>query len=221
MPLEQVIFVLRIFINKLCNVEKRYIKITEWLVEAVLYQANDINKNFKLLKKSIEDGDAVTFKYLNAWNPHNKPNPKNYKSLSVEIFTIGQHKDTGNLIARGFLTAGKSSRNNPIKWRTFLLSNIRDVRILPRKARVVRSLYHSPDQKMSKIFSDLINYYTPSGFSDKFVKRTKPPVEKGQVKSTRIMGTPEKEKSFNKKKSMFQQPQKPTDSQEGEFEEDL
>lgn len=202
--------------------EKRYITITQWLTEAVLYQQNDINKNYSLLRQSIENGDAVTFKYLNAWSPHNKPNPKNYKSLSVEIFTIGQHKDTGNLIARGFLTAGKSSRNNPIKWRTFLLSNIKDVRILPRKARVVRSLYHSPDQKMSKIFSDLINYYVPSNVANKFVKRTTKPVEKGQVKSTRIMGTPEKEKSFNKNKTMFKpKPPTPTDSQEGDFEEEL
>lgn len=202
--------------------EKRYITITQWLTEAVLYQQNDINKNYSLLRQSIENGDAVTFKYLNAWSPHNKPNPKNYKSLSVEIFTIGQHKDTGNLIARGFLTAGKSSRNNPIKWRTFLLSNIKDVRILPRKARVVRSLYHSPDQKMSKIFSDLINYYVPSNVANKFVKRTTKPVEKGQVKSTRIMGTPEKEKSFNKNKTMFKpKSPTPTDSQEGDFEEEL
>lgn len=185
-----------------------------------------MKKNYELLKKSIEEGDAVTFRYLNAWEPHNKPKPSNYKNLSVEIFTIGEHKDTGNLIARGFLTGGKSNRNNPVKWRTYLLSNMKDVRILPRKARYVRSLYHSPDQKMSTIFVDLINYYVPSDVRSTFIKRTKKPVEKGQVKSTRIMGTPEKEKSFNKNKtinkpkSIFSPPDKDelSDEEEGNFE---
>ena len=199
------------------------VKIENILKEVIKYQTNDINKNFKLLKDSIENGNAVTFKYLNAWSPHNSPNPDNYKSLAVEIFTIGKHKTSGNVLARGFLTAGKSNRNQPIKWRTFLLSNMKDVRILDRKARVVRSLYHSPDQDFSEIFSDLIDYYVPSDARNKFVKRTKK-VDKSQVKSTRIMGQREEDKSFNKNKSIFKTPKAVeinTDDEEGDFEDGL
>ena len=204
------------------------IKVSDWLKEVVIYKQNDIKKNYELLKKSVEDGDAVTFKYVNAWEPHNQPNPENNKSLSAEIFTIGEHKSTGNLIARGFLTAGKSNRNNPIKWRTFLLSNMKDVRILPRKARLVRSLYHSPDQKMSKIFVDLINYYVPSMASDKFKKRTDKYQKQGQVKSTRIMGKREEDKSFNQNKTINKKPvsifsppkeEQIEDEEEGSFED--
>lgn len=130
--------------------------LTEWTQPK--YEANNVQKNFEIIKKSIQTGGVIEFYYLNVDGL-----PKNqYRIRFVEPFDLGVNAK-GNMILSGYWVAKFSKSGNIPKWRSYSLSNIKQLRIVPRKQRIVRDLWAGGTNKlMTKVLVSIADYFKPT-----------------------------------------------------------
>ena len=69
----------------------------------------------------------------------------------VEPFTLGYHKDTGNLVLSAYRVGGYSKSHNEPPWRLYIVADIRDLLLTDREALSYRNGYNSRDSRMSRI----------------------------------------------------------------------
>jgi hypothetical protein len=69
----------------------------------------------------------------------------------VEPFTLGVHKDTGNLVLSAYRVGGYTKSNNDPPWRLYIVADIRDLSLTDREALAYRNGYNSRDSRMSRI----------------------------------------------------------------------
>jgi hypothetical protein len=173
--------------------------LTEWAEPK--YEQNNVQKNFDIIKKSIETGGVIECYYLNVDGL-----PKGlYRRRLIEPFELGLNKK-GNMILSGYWVAQFSKSGNVPKWRTYSLSNLKQIRIVPRKQRIVRDLWANGTHKlMTKVLVSIADYFKPKNgkrLPNKFRQEKQKQVVQQKIKDT---------------KSKYVEPEvEPT----GEFEED-
>lgn len=69
----------------------------------------------------------------------------------VEPFTLGVHKDTGNLVLSAYRVGGYSKSQNDPPWRLYIVESISGLSLISGKAQSYRSGYNPGDSRMSKI----------------------------------------------------------------------
>jgi len=69
----------------------------------------------------------------------------------VEPYTMGYHKDTGNLVLSAFQTYGFSRGNHLPKWRLFLITEMRNVKELPAPPFNLRFGFNPRDRRLMRI----------------------------------------------------------------------
>jgi hypothetical protein len=69
----------------------------------------------------------------------------------VEPYTMGYHKDTGNLVLSAFQTYGFSRGNHLPKWRLFLITEMRNIKELPAPAFNLRFGFNPRDKRLMRI----------------------------------------------------------------------
>jgi predicted DNA-binding transcriptional regulator YafY len=69
----------------------------------------------------------------------------------VEPYTLGYHKDTGNLVLSAFQTQGFSRGNHIPKWRLFLITNMGNVKELEAPAFNLRFGFNPRDKRLMRI----------------------------------------------------------------------
>lgn len=115
---------------------------------------NNEKKNFDILKKSIETLSAITCYYKNAWVNGEKVT---YFKRDFEPFQIlRNHK--GHLLVLGYFTNGYTQWNQMPPFRTYLLSQFRQMRIVSRKTRIVRPDFKGGSFKNMQVVVDIMDY---------------------------------------------------------------
>ena len=167
------------------------------------YEANNVQKNFDIIKKSIETGGVIDFYYLNVDGL-----PKNqYRFRTVEAFDLGMNAK-GNMLLSGYWVARFSKSGNIPRWRCYVLSNMKQIRIIPRKQRVVRDLWAGGTNKlMTKVLVSIADYFKPKN------------MKKDTEQLNKAKRAKKQQDIVNQKleKSKFQEPEP---DQTGDFEED-
>ncbi len=69
----------------------------------------------------------------------------------VEPFTLGYHKDTGNLVLSAYRVGGFSKSNSEPPWRLFVVNEISGLSLTNRQAASNRAGYNPNDKRMSSI----------------------------------------------------------------------
>ncbi len=69
----------------------------------------------------------------------------------VEPFTLGYHKDTGNLVLSAYRVGGFSKSQNDPPWRLYIVDDIRNLSFSNRQAESYRNGYNPNDSRMSSI----------------------------------------------------------------------
>ena len=167
------------------------------------YEANNVQKNFDIIKKSIETGGVIEFYYLNVDGL-----PKGqYRFRTVEPFELGVNKK-GNIVLSGYWVARYSKSGNIPKWRLYVLNNVKQLRIIPRRQRIVRDLWAGGTHKlMTKVLVSIADYFKP--------KNTKKDME--QINKEKRYKKAQDAIDKKLEKAKFKEPDpEPT----GEFEED-
>ncbi len=70
----------------------------------------------------------------------------------VEPFTLGRHKDTGNLVLRAFWIGGYSESQKTPHWRLYTVNKMYNIQITERPAAAHRIGYNSDDSHMITIY---------------------------------------------------------------------
>jgi hypothetical protein len=69
----------------------------------------------------------------------------------VEPFTLGYHKDTGNLVLSAYRVGGFSKSQNDPPWRLYIVDDIRNLSFSNIQAESYRKGYNPNDSRMSSI----------------------------------------------------------------------
>jgi hypothetical protein len=190
--------------------------LNEWASdEQLTFLDNDVTKNFNTLKKIISEANVCQFMY---YNRDGLPRGL-YRKRTVEPNELAQNNGTKRIILSGFLTADFTKRNHIPRERFYLLSNMKNIRTIVRKNRVVRPTWAGGSINGYKVLVSIATYFKATNKRDtvKTIKK-----QSGDLKiptATKFGIKPEP------KKSMFQPPieNKPIDSEdedESGFEED-
>ena len=164
---------------------------------------NNEKKNFDILKKSIETLSAIECYYKNAWV---NGETVNYRKRQFEPFQILRNSK-GNLLVLGYFTAGYTQWNQQPPMRTYLLKQFRQIRIVPRKTRIVRPDYDGGQFKGMDVLVDILDY-----------ARIKNPKNQKMVSNIPKNKDVKRNDLNTKEKSKYQEPEK--EESTGEFEED-
>ena len=69
----------------------------------------------------------------------------------VEPFTLGYHKDTGNLVFSAYRVGGYTKSHSEPPWRLYKVNQMSEIGITNQKAATFRSDYNPNDSRMSQI----------------------------------------------------------------------
>ncbi|NLD48279.1 MAG: WYL domain-containing protein [Clostridiaceae bacterium] len=69
----------------------------------------------------------------------------------IEPFTLGYHKDTGNLVLSGYRVGGYTKSHSEPPWRLFKVNQMSGIGITDQKAATFRDDYNPNDSRMSQI----------------------------------------------------------------------
>jgi len=69
----------------------------------------------------------------------------------VEPFTLGNHKDTGNLVLSAFRIGGYSKSANEPQWRLYIVNEMQNLSSTNQRAMATRPGYNPNDSRMSTI----------------------------------------------------------------------
>jgi hypothetical protein len=69
----------------------------------------------------------------------------------VEPFTLGYHKDTGNLVLSAYRVGGFSKSQSDTPWRLYIIDDIRNLSLSNSQAKSYRKGYNPSDSRMSSI----------------------------------------------------------------------
>lgn len=115
---------------------------------------NNEKKNFDILKKSIETLSAIDCYYKNAWV--NGEKVKYFRRNFEPFMLLKNHK--GHILVLGYFTNGYTQWNQPIKFRTYLISQFRQIRIVPRKTRIARPEFDPSGFKNMEVLVNIMTY---------------------------------------------------------------
>ena len=174
--------------------------LTEWAEPK--YEANNVSKNFDIIKKSIETGGVIEFYYLNVDGL-----PKGqYRKRVCESFELAVNKKDNIILSGWWVAQFSKSGKVPIRWREYLLSNMKQIRIIPRKQRIVRDLWAGGTHKnMKKILVSIADYFKPKN---------------GKTLPNKFRQEKQKQDVTNRVKEKKPKFVEPEPEQTGDFEED-
>jgi hypothetical protein len=132
-----------------------------------------------------------------------------YKKRGIEPYEICERK--GRIFLSGYIFSLFTLSNNQPLWRTYLLSNMKDVRQIKRKyPRVVRPLWKGGTFKGAKVLVSISNYFKTSKVKGK---------TKDEVDANNELPDEKRVKNVYQKlkKSVYQPPNE--DSEEGDFDD--
>jgi hypothetical protein len=116
--------------------------------------SNNEKKNFDILKKSIESLSAIDCYYKNAWVNGEKVT---YHRRIFEPFQIlKNHK--GHLLVLGYFVSGYTQWNQQPPFKTYKLGQFRQLRVVPRKTRIVRPDFKGGSFKGMQVLVDIMDY---------------------------------------------------------------
>lgn len=69
----------------------------------------------------------------------------------VEPFTLGYHKDTGNLVLSAYRVGGFSKSHSDPPWRLYIVGDINNLSLTGKQAESYRQGFNPRDSRMSSI----------------------------------------------------------------------
>jgi hypothetical protein len=152
------------------------------------YEQNNVQKNFDIIKKSIETGGVIEFYYLNVDGL-----PKGqYRKRVCEGYELAVNKKDNIILSGWWVAQFSKSGKVPVRWREYLLSNMKQIRIIPRKQRIVRDLWAGGTHKnMKKVLVSISDYFKPKNIKkdmelinkEKRIKKAQDVIDKKLQKS--------------------------------------
>jgi hypothetical protein len=171
--------------------------LNEWASdEQLTFLDNDVTKNFNTFKRIITNLNVAEFMY---YNRDGLPRGL-YRKRTAEPFEISRNNKTKRVIMSGYIVSNFTKSNNVPYWRFYLLCNVKNIKEIKRKTRVVRPLWAGGSIKGHSVLFTIASVYKPTNKRDtvKTIKK-----QSGDVKiptATKFGTKPEP------KKSMYQPP---------------
>lgn len=114
----------------------------------------DVAKNLELCKEAIRTASNLRFRYFGHLR-------------ETEIFSVGTHKMSGNLVMAAWHIYGFSFSQDKPQWRLYRLDRMEETKIIRVTQRRNRPNYNPNDSRMSQVISTMADYFT-TGEKDNF-----------------------------------------------------
>jgi predicted DNA-binding transcriptional regulator YafY len=103
-----------------------------------------MNSNSRIITEAIQSRKVLKFNYADAGE--SMPQMR-----IVEPFTLGVHKDTGNLVLSAWQTGGHTKSGRLDTWKLYIVDNMQNIIVTDEPAASYHNGYNPRDSRMVSI----------------------------------------------------------------------